>query len=412
MNQAMKSVHLKNIPHTLFSLRRMLYTGVMVVATTIGAGAQKIDEAQLRREVELSENILATLIKQQFNDQTYVPLEITASYQPGYGLTFSLPSNYVIPLVLMSGQIDGTTPQRQEAAMSVQSGTYSRNSENIRETRNPDGVLRLEDREQRKKRADLDSIRDTYSIKIIEAAKIFMTDFGDMLTQLPAQERIVITNQGSQPRTLAGQFFNTKAVAYISVEAIRSDMLLHKQGKITRQQAMNKIKTVNAEVIRTVEPDLELMSSIFTRLYRVDLAKTYFIDNNVYFEHLRDFGAIYYMQVKSTTQRAYGSGSFDLPTVGLENVDLTTRNKKVTEMYPAFERELMENILEYGRSLKVLNNEETLIFRVSLTPCPDCGIPSTLEVSMKSSVLKDYQAGKITKDAALGKFSLKKGTPQ
>jgi hypothetical protein len=39
-------------------------------------------------------------------------------------------------------------------------------------------------------------------------------------------------------------------------------------------------------------------------------------------------------------------------------------------------------------------------------------IAESLEVSVKSSVLKDYNAGKIDKNAALSKISIKKGVVQ
>jgi hypothetical protein len=101
-----------------------------------------------------------------------------------------------------------------------------------------------------------------------------------------------------------------------------------------------------------------------------------------------------------------------MPTLGLENVDAATREKKVKEIYPIFENELKENMVEYGRTLKSLKDEESLIFNVTLTKCVNCGIPSTLELSIKSSVLKEYGAGKIDKASALSKVFVKKGANQ
>lgn len=411
----MKSQPLNCTRSSWFSHGRMFCTALALVLGIAGARAQKVspagdakpmDENQLRREVELAQNILATLIKQQFDEGAYVPLELSVSYQSGYGLTFSMPSSYVLPIVLMGG---GATSLYSDQAMSVRQRNYNAPGTQVLTTE-PRDVMKLEDAKTRQRRSELDSVRAAYTQHIIDAAKLFMADFGDLLTQLPASEKIIVTNQGNQPRTLAGQYFGSQSVAYVSVEATKGEMVLHKQGKGTRQQALDKIKVINAEVVRTVEPDLELLSSIFTRLYRVDLAKTFFVEQQVYFDRLRDFGVVYYMQTLSTTQTSYSS--FDLPTLGLENVDLPTRNKKVTELYPRFEQELKENILEYGRTAKALGNDESLIFKVNITPCPNCGIPATLELSIKGNVLKDYQSGKITKDVALGKFILKKGSIQ
>ena len=93
---------------------------------------------------------------------------------------------------------------------------------------------------------------------------------------------------------------------------------------------------INTESVEEVEPDLELLSSIFTRLYRPDLSKTFFTQDNVYFERLKDYGVVYYMQALSSQELGY-TKRYVMPTVGLDDVDQATRDKKVKELYPKFE---------------------------------------------------------------------------
>jgi hypothetical protein len=231
-----------------------------------------------------------------------------------------------------------------------------------------------------------------------------------MITQLGVQEKIVVTNQGNQPRMWVNQYFNAPKRTHLSIEAHKSDLAQFKQGKIGRDEALAKVKVINTESVDTVEPDLELLSSIFNRLYRSDLSKTYFTEGNIYYERLKDFGVIFYMQVFSSDERDYKR--YVMPTIGLDNVDEATRDKKATELYPKFDQELRDNILEYGRTLKSLKDEEVLVFQVRMTRCPGCGIPSTVEYTVKGSVLKDFGAGKIDKKAAQAKLSIKKGPEQ
>jgi hypothetical protein len=101
-----------------------------------------------------------------------------------------------------------------------------------------------------------------------------------------------------------------------------------------------------------------------------------------------------------------------MPTLGLTNLTQEERDKKVKELYPVFESELKENILDYGRTLKSLNDNEQLIVDVSMTKCTGCGIPASLELAVKASVLKEYSAGKLDKSAALSKIEVKKGPNQ
>jgi hypothetical protein len=368
--------------------------------------AQKFDEERMKRDIEVAENVLGTLIKQQFNNQrTFFPLEVRGSYQSGYGVTFALPADFTTPIVLnlSSGNdnffISGGNVQNR-------GNVFEYESDEPQDER----TMKLKDRNKEKRRMDMDSIRNEYNNKVILAAQNFIADYGDMITQLESNERIVITNQANQPRAWVSQFFSNPKRTHLSIEGLKSDVGQYRQGKLTREQMMSKIKVVNTETVEEVEADLELLVTMFNRLYSVDLSKTYFTENNIYYERLKDFGAIYYMHVVSTVQIDYDR--FQMPTVGLDNVDIETRNKKVKEIYPQFEKELKENILEYGRTIKSLKENEVLVFQVRVTKCPQCGIPSTIEYTVKSSVLTDFNAGKMDRNAALNKISVKKGAEQ
>lgn len=378
------------------------------------ATAQKIDDERMRRDISVAENVLGTLIKQQFSNQrTFFALEIKGNYQPGYGVTFSLPADYTTPIAFTigSGMQNGVVVYSDEfeepATIDIRG---SEDGSDDRAVVNGRNTYKLKEKTKGRTRVDMDSIRDSYNLKVIEAAKEFILDYSDMISQLGAQERIVVTNQGNQPRAWVGQYFNAPNRTHLSIEALKSDIAQYKAGKLTRAQADAKIKVVNTESTNAVEPDLELLSSIFSRLYRVDLSKTYFTEENIYYERLKDYGVIYYMQVYSSSERDYKR--FDMPTLNLQDVDQATRNKKVGELYPAFERELKENVLEYGKTVKSLKDDEVLIFQVRLTRCASCGIPSSLEISVKGSVLKDVNAGKLDKNAALAKLIVKKGENQ
>jgi hypothetical protein len=401
---------------------KKLMMGVAIVlwASSI-AQAQKIDDERMNRDISVAENVLSTLIKQQFSNQkTFFTLEVRGSYQEGYGVTFTLPADYTTP-ILFSVADDNVNGDN----ITIWNGFDKSNMPSIYTW--PDEEVIFEDEEdavkassrsyslkergaKTRRRVNMDSIRDNYNLKVIEAAKTFIVDYGDMITQLSPNEKIIITNQGSQPRVWVNQYFTAPKRKHLSVEGQKSDLVNYKQGKVSRDQALKKINVVNTETTDTVEPDLELLSSIFNRLYQVDLSKTFFMEDNIYYERLKDFGIVYYMQVFSSHPIDYHR--YAMPTLGLEDVDEPTRNKKVVEVYPKFEKELLENILDYGRTLKSIKPEESLVFQVKVTRCNGCGIPSSLEYNVKGSVLQDYASGKIEKNSALAKINVKKGPKQ
>src|SRR5688572_30194882 len=73
---------------------------MVMMAGISGAMAQKIDEIRMERDIEVAENVLSTLIKQQFEQRMFFPMEITGTYQPGHGVTFRLPADYATPMAL------------------------------------------------------------------------------------------------------------------------------------------------------------------------------------------------------------------------------------------------------------------------------------------------------------------------
>jgi len=378
--------------------------------------AQKLDEERMDRDIAVAENVLSTLIKQQFSNQrTFFPLEIRGNYQPGYGVTFTLPADFTTPIAFISppGVNDVVIWNNQPNAPNV---TYYYDEKDDSEDRAKianEKTMRLKERTYYdRNRLNMDSVRDVYNQRVIEASKTFIVDYGDMIAQLQPGEKVIISNQGNQPRQWVGRYFDAPQRTHLSIEVVKSDLTLLRQGKITRDQALAKIKVVNTETVNEVEADLELFSSIIGRLYGQDLSKTYFIGDQIYFERLKDFGAIYYMQVYSGIERGDFSNRYYMPTLGLEDVDQATKDKKVKEVYPKFEKELKENILEYGRTIKSLKDDESLVIQVSMTKCKGCNIPSSLELSVKGSVLKDFNAGKIDQSAALTKINVKKGANQ
>jgi hypothetical protein len=375
--------------------------------------AQKVDDERMNRDIAVAENVLSTLIKQEINQpRAFLGFEIKGNYQPGYGVIFRLPSDYTAPIVMSMGAAN--IERRAFVWDNGQGYTYTYNGEQEDnkeideiEKENDRTAYRLRTKMKDKKRLEMDSLHEQYNTRIIKAAKDFIADYSDLVSQLAPTEKIVITNQSEQHK---GLYFNSGKRTHISVEALKSDISTFKQGKGLRDQLLSKIKVINTVSVAEKEPDMELLSSIFSRLYRADLSKTFFTEDNIYYERLKDYGVIYYMQVFSTTLGDFNN--FSMPTVNLKNIDQETRDKKVIELYPKFEKELKENMLEYGRTVKSLGENEMLIFTVALTKCKGCNIPASLELSVKGSVLKDFNAGKIDKSSALTKFTIKKGANQ
>ena len=405
-------------------MKKVMIVCVMLMST-LAFAQSKVDDERMQRDIEVAENILSTLIKQQLGKRSFFPMEVQGSYVPGYGVTFHLPSEFFGNMIFMQGDGDiwnmETPPIPEEPVVPGEpshpvksySYSYSTNEDKARQEVRRSG-MKGKTKIARERSANSDSSKIAYNEKLLQAAKTFIADYGDLLTQLQPNEKITITNKGEGrnfPMVWVGSGgFEKRKQTIITVEGTKSDINQFRQGKITRDQLISKLHVMNSEVSDELQPDLELLTSIFNRVYSRDLSKTFFCDDNIYYEKLKDYGAVYHMQVYASNQ--IDEGFYNMPTVHLSDIDQETRDKKVKELYPQFEKNIKEDILEYGRTLKSLKDEEVLMFDVTMTRCKGCAIPATLELSVKYSVLKDYSSGKITKDAAMTKINLKKGPDQ
>lgn len=456
-------------------MKRVIYFLIVgLISVSVPLVAQKSTDDRMKRDIAVMETALSEMIKQEFDQRNFFFMQVKGNYVAGYGVTFTVPTSMFTSVWSTGGNevtiVDGqvinaggggfsysyseSTPEAvvtereaQEARKAMEKASKeSKNAQKERSKaeRESEESRNIAEREQQeameareriihglqstngvtayaprvsRKRYNNDSLNAINNAKIVNAAKAFIADYGDMLSQLAPNERVIVTNRGSNEN----QFWyngHKSTRSLLSVEATKSDLTQFRQGNISRDQLLAKMKVVNTVTSPKVEPDMELLVSIFNRLYREDLSRTYYTQGGTYYERLTDFGAILHMQVVSSIGNDYYSNvegrdaRLSMPTLGLSNLTQEERDKKVKELYPLFESELKENVLDYGRTLKSLNDNEQLMVDVTLTKCKGCGIPATLELAVKASVLKDFNAGKLDKNAALSKIEVKKGPNQ
>lgn len=404
---------------------------LILLTTTLSFSQTKIDQERMDRDIEIAENALATIIKQQYEKRN-MWLEVKGNYTPGFGVTMRLPndnSNWIFEYGLRGAAVIAPRVNANGVAapVVVYSGSGSNDSyeraaeKEDREAKEAKG--RNKDRSDDRRVGSRDSARAAYYGAMIKASKDFLADYGDLISQLQPEEKILITNRGEGGRYYYNWDKPSQKRSLVTIEATKGDISSFRQGKITRDQMMSKIKVVNTETTNEVETDLELLSSIMGRLYRSDLAKTYYTDENIYYERLKDFGVIYYMTAYSSTEQNRVPGDnqnnsqnkgriWAMPTQHLEGLTQEQRDKKVIELYPLFEKELKENIVEYAQTVKSLKDEEMIVFNVQLTKCVGCNIPSTLELSLKNGLVRKLASGQTSKADVVNSINVKKGVSQ
>jgi hypothetical protein len=97
-----------------------------------------------------------------------------------------------------------------------------------------------------------------------------------------------------------------------------------------------------------------------------------------------------------------------MPVLGKDKVSSEERKTVIEELYPKFENDLKSFIIDYGRTIRSLEDDDVLLLKIGMTRCEECSIPKSIDVSIKLSVLKQFDQQKISKDKAMAAIEIKK----
>lgn len=362
--------------------------------TAIG---QNIDEERMDRDLKIAENILSTLVGSEGRSRLFNSVE--SNYLPDYGVIFSIPQSAYVFSPKLAGKIiySGT------GAGSGTGYTYTISEED------EDGeisIVQLSGEEGRKaaekERGDL---AKEMSEKQKEQITTFLVDYADLIGQLKPSERIVVQVRSGNERIFISGQGKLKQPSSLSGHIMKSDLMAYKQGKKNREETLKLVKFVSEDGANAAK-DVELFATLFARLYEPDLSSTYYVTaRSIGYTNLEGYGVTFNMKVYSSSSEG---GIHSIRTSGQSGLSREERDEIVNAMYPEFEQTFKENLLDYGRTVRSLDEKEVLIFKVKLTECKGCDMPEEIEVSVYGKTLKAYDKGSLSKDNALKQVTVKK----
>ena len=372
-------------------------TTFSIILIALGAtfcNGQQIDEDRMERDLKVAQNILSTLANNSDKELIFFNRNGSqGSYVKGYGVILNSSSRFPRTTYVNS----------QNGALSLGGKAYKFSG-------NEPVIISSSDGQNVIKKLDLDSLHKAQNDEWEEKMKTFLVDYSDLIGQLKPEDKIMVTSHAtsrggtwhSLELEASGRSLSTSGS---SVEISKKDVSDYKAGKISRNEALKRIKVIKAATKVNVAQDVELLASIFQRLYKSDLSNTYYISGRVNYGNIPEFGVVFDMRVYSSSRDNKFHTVVTRQRSGLTQEE---RDDVVKEMYPEFLKQLKNNIIQYGRTVRSLKPDEILMFRVRLTECKGCGIPQNLELSIKASDLQAYDSGKINESTALSKISVKK----
>lgn len=233
----------------------------------------------------------------------------------------------------------------------------------------------------------------------VDVITTFLSDYADLIGQLQDDEQVMLVAKGGPQAYGRIHFLSPDEGGKFSGASSRKNIADLKAGRITRTTFEERINFVESKGSEKKAADLELFSSIFQRLYKTDLATTFYTSTPISYERLKNFGVIYKMRLNSST--SMGRDNYRIATQKYSNLDRDERDKRVNELYPQFLSELKQNIVDYGKTIKSLEPDESILFQIRLNECGSCDIPKEINVLVKNQTLVDLESGKITEENAI-----------
>ena len=376
-------------------VKKLIFGAVAFMLAGIVA-AQDIDHDRMNRDIEIAENILNTLSNQGEGYKIYMGgMDIEGSYLEGYGVIFSIPQNIFMIRTSKNGNVNFIAPEGEGFSYSF---STSDDSEAVVKS---EAKAALKQVKEKQEKAELET-----NLRFEEIMKTFLVDYADLIGQLKPSDRIMVILKSRGREIWFDDAKNVSKSGSRSAEIKKSDLIDYKQGKLTREQALAKVEINTREVNNDNLKDLEIFSSIFAKLYDPNFSRTYYSSSHrLNYEYMEGFGAIFSMKVYSSSNDGDGH---TIRTTGESGLSQEERDKKVEAMYPEFERVFKENLVDYGRTIRSLKSDDMVLFKIKLTECRGCDMPDAIEVSIKASVLNDFNTGKINRDKAIAAINVKK----
>ena len=372
---------------------KIIGLAILMSGTMLGHVNGQFDEDRMQRDIRVASGILQTLTQDDGNFVMYGN-NVTGEYIEGYGVMFSIGGGgggyaFVAPRrVRRAGTAVGVGRSNEAVIWSeANSGTAPEVSE------------------------DREDVFEDERTDIKEVMSIFLADYSQLIGQLQPTDKIVLSTGKSD----SYYYYKTETTELImepeagsgttgiTAELLKKDHASYLAGKLKREQLIDKINFIELSEDNSRSKDLDLFASMLKTLYDVEYTDTYFISWTPEYQKIQGMGAIYSFKVFSSYDE---DGFYRMPGINQKGLTEGERTENVVAMYPKFVQNFKENLIQYGRAIKSLNDDEMIMAKITMTKCDECNIPKKIQFTVKQSVLKDFNTGNLKLSEAVSKVKV------
>ena len=389
----------------------LLVSGLLMAVSSTGY-SQDFDTNRMGRDINIMENILNELFRyNRINDSNeHVVVSIsghsqrtTGTYLPGYGVVFQV-----------SRDLMGLTSVHVERARAAAGYSYYYSN----------------DEDSEEKNSEKNTENKITEEEIIERVTEFFRDYAVNISQLQNDEKILVI-YGTHPQsfryfqvqTLVGGSSQKEPGQLISVSVSKKDLDAYRARQINEDTFRSRLVVEKSE--NKESADLRVLANIFETALKDVPENSFRISGKVDYLNLDNFGALYSMEVrynhgnyrlapnmvtvggsrlKNELVYSYGRDSAATAEVNEKREEL---EKKIKEAYDRLKEDIREYLVDYGRTLRSLNNSQHIWLNVTVSKSwLDVELPEMMEIQIKKSVLDQYDKGSISREQALNEVRI------
>jgi predicted nucleic acid-binding protein len=376
----------------------------------------EIDMNRMDRDINIMENVLQEMFKTSWEERAGdIRIrtnalsfgqggDINDTYVPGYGVIFTIPNTQPRFLMFRSSDDEGFSYQFEYGE---------------------------DDNGKRISEASITS-------KIVE----FLRDYGSTMSQLSANEKImVVYKSGDREREIAPlpgvrdeeESKKRAEIPTISVVAAQKDLRAYRSGDLADSQFHNRLEISTSNPLEKGPKDLKIMANILETAFE-ESEKSFRITGSVDYLKLDNFGALFSFDARYTDRDRWNfSGLYELEIMK-ENVEearieieqevrnrvdstraqdrekikqkQAQRIEEITQAYENFLQQLKEYMVDYGRTLSSLDNNQHILVSVSLSRGLD-EIPERLDLQVQKSTLSAMDRGNMSREEAIEQIQIR-----
>lgn len=382
-------------------LSRIILFGLMTLLLSSLSFAQDFDTNRMNRDIKIMENILGEMFKTQFTSnegtvqvrsQGYTIFgsgssgNVKGTYIPGYGVIFMIPasSNRYI----------------------ISSGSSGSNRQVVFQYSSEDSDRTID--------------KESVTSRIGE----FLQDYASTIGQLKNNESILViygsanaTGNRTAVYSIRGDEQDRPSpLPVISVSAKKSDLDAFRSGRINSDALQSRLSVSTSEDKERL--DLKVLGNIFGTALGDGNGNEYHLisSSSLSYMYLDNFGALYSLDL----HRGHALGSLSSSVFKLrlsrdaESEDRAEAEAREHELeltetiekeYDALVNKTKEFIIDYGRTLSSLEDDQYLLVSLNINESSDI-IPERVDFQVKKSTFNQLDKGQISREAALNAVTL------